>query len=195
MSNAVLPALVGLNYPVIKTPRWSTKVQTTVSGKETRLNLWSYPIWEYTLGYDVLRSDAVNLELQQLVAFYNARSGSYDDWLFNDPDDNTATNQSFGTGDGTTTAFQLQRAYGGYVEPVRGINAISSVNVNGTTTAAYTVSATGLLTFTTAPAASAALRWSGTYYWRVRFMDDHIDLNKFANQFWELKTLRFTSCK
>jgi uncharacterized protein (TIGR02217 family) len=195
MSNAVLPALVGLNYPVIKTPQWSTKVQTTVSGKETRLNLWSYPIWKYTLGYDVLRSDSVNLELQQLIAFYNARSGSYDDWLFNDPDDNTVTNQSFGTGDGTTTAFQLQRAYGGYVEPVRGINAISSVKVNGTTTAAYSVSATGLLTFTTAPAASAALTWSGTYYWRVRFMDDQIDVNKFANQFWELKALKFTSCK
>lgn len=195
MSNAVLPALVGLNYPVIKTPQWSTKVQTTVSGKETRLNLWSYPIWKYTLGYDVLRSDSVNLELQQLIAFYNARSGSYDDWLFNDPDDNTVTNQSFGTGDGTTTAFQLQRAYGGYVEPVRGINAISSVKVNGTTTAAYSVSATGLLTFTTAPAAGAALTWSGTYYWRVRFMDDQIDVNKFADQFWELKALKFTSCK
>jgi uncharacterized protein (TIGR02217 family) len=195
MSNAVFPSLIGLTYPVVKTPRWSTKVQTTVSGKETRLNLWSYPIWEYTLGYDMLRSDAVNFELQQLAAFYNARSGSYDDWLFNDPDDNTVANQSFGTGNGVTTAFQLVRAYGGYVEPVRGINAISSVNVNGTTTAAYSVSATGLLTFTTAPASGAALTWSGTYYWRVRFMDDHIDLNKVVNQFWDLKSLKFTSCK
>jgi hypothetical protein len=118
MSNAVLPALIGLTFPVEKTPVWSTKIQPGVSGKETRLGLWSYPIWQYSLSFDVLRSDS-HLELQQLVGFFNARQGAFDSWLFDDPDDNTATAQGFGSGDGTTTAFQLARAFGGATEPVK----------------------------------------------------------------------------
>ena len=134
MSNAVLPLLKGLTFPVRKTPRWSTKIQTGVSGKETRIGLWSYPIYDYEQQYSMLRSDNVNLELQTLLDFYSARQGSFDTWLFNDPDDNTATLMPFGTGDGVTTAFQLTRTLvsGGFSEPVTALNGSATVVVNGT---------------------------------------------------------------
>lgn len=196
MSNAVFPALVGLKFPVEKTPVWSNKVQPARSGKETRLSFWSYPIWQYSIGYDFLRSDSVNLELQTLAGFFNARQGSYDDWLFNDPDDNSCTASFFGTGDGTTTAFQLARTWGGNSEPVRAVNTVSQVTKNGTPTAAYTLNAnTGVITFTTAPTAGQTLAWSGTFYWRCRFMDDQTTLSKFMTNLWESQTLKFQSCK
>jgi uncharacterized protein (TIGR02217 family) len=196
MSNAVLPMLRGMSFPVEKTAVWKTKTQTHVSGKETRLNLWSYPLWQWSLSYDVLRSDAVNAELQSLVGFFNARQGSYDSWLFNDPDDNVISAQAFGVGDGTTRAFQLSRTFGGWNEPVTAINAITQVTVNGTPTSAYTLSQfTGLLTFTTAPAASAVLAWTGSYYWRVRFMDDQTTVSKFMTSLWENQGITFQSIK
>lgn len=198
MSNAVLPLLKGLTFPVRKTPRWSTKIQTGVSGKETRIGLWSYPIYDYEQQYSMLRSDNVNLELQTLLDFYSARQGSFDTWLFNDPDDNTATLMSFGTGDGATTAFQLTRTLigGGFAEPVSAPNTVTQVRVAGSATGAYTLnSATGVITFTVAPANAAALDWTGTYYWRCRFKGDTFDVEKFHNMFWEAKALKFVSVK
>lgn len=140
MSNAVLPALAGLAFPVEKTPMWSTVIQEAASGKETRLGFWSYPKWKYSLAYDVLRSDAT-AELQQLLGFFNARQGAFDDWLFDDPDDNAITGQTLGIGNGVTTTFTIARAYGGYVEPigqvkdatfsVAGIPAVNFFSPNG----------------------------------------------------------------
>lgn len=196
MSTALFPTLAGLTFPVEKTPIWSTKIQPSVSGKETRLAFWSYPIWQYSIDYDLLRSDNVNAELQSLLGFFNARFGSFDSWWFNDPDDNTAVAQRFGTGDGTTTAFQLSRSFGGFTEPVRAINTMGTVTVAGTPTSAFTVNAsTGVLTYTSAPASSAALLWSGTFYWQCRFMDDQMTTTKFMRDFWETKSLRFQSIK
>lgn len=195
MSNATFPTLLGLSYPVEKTPMWSTKIQTSVSGKETRLGFWSYPRWQYSIGFDVLRSDS-HAELQTLIGFFNARMGSYDDWLFLDPDDYIATDQVFATGDGTTTAFQLARTWGGWTEPVRAVLSMASVKVNGTPTGAYTVNtSTGVITFSSAPASGATLSWSGQFYWRCRFLDDQITASKFMKDLWETQTLKFQSLK
>lgn len=198
MSTAVLPALAGLAFPVTKTPEWSTRIQAAISGKETRLGLWSYPLWHYEVAYDMLRSDNVNLELQALLNFYNARQGPNDTWLFNDPDDNTVTTMPFGTGDGVTTQFQLYRTLtaGGFPEPVSAPNVVSQIRKAAVVTAAYTLNtSTGVVTFTTAPAGGAALDWTGTYYWRCRFEDDTFDTEKFANQFWQAQSLKFRSVK
>jgi uncharacterized protein (TIGR02217 family) len=197
LSNSVLPTLAVLTFPVSRTPRWSTKIQTATSGKETRLGLWSYPIWEYSVAYSILRSD-VNVELQTLAGFFNARQGSFDSWLFNDPDDNAVSAQSFGAGNGSTTQFQLARTFGGYVEPVQALNGTPSIYVSGALQTAgtnYSISATGLVTFVTAPAASAPLTWTGSFYWRCRFLTDAITLDKFLASFWELKALKFQSIK
>ncbi|OQW33939.1 MAG: hypothetical protein A4E20_11970 [Nitrospira sp. SG-bin2] len=144
----------------------------------------------------MLRSLGAFTELQQIVGFYNARNGAYDDWLFNDLYDNTCSLQLFGTGNGVTTAFQLARTYGTYVEPVRAINTLTQVRVNGTATGAYTHDAsTGVITFTTAPGAGQSLDWSGTFYWRCRFLDDHADFSMFMEGLSELKSLKFRTLK
>ena len=110
MSNAVFPVLAGLDWNVIKTPVWKTRIQEAVSGKELRAALMSYPLWKFSLSYTVLRANAANAELQTLMGFFNARQGMFDSFLYTDPTDNSVANQSFGTGDGSTTAFQIGRA-------------------------------------------------------------------------------------
>lgn len=196
MSDAIYPTLPGLTWSFIRTPIWKTTIQTTQSGRELRAANMSYPVYKYTLTYDVLRSSASFAELQTLVGFFNARSGSFDSFLFTDPDDNTVAAQLFGTGDGVTKSFQLVKAFGGYTEPVIAVNAITQVTVAGTATAAYTVNNdTGILTFTTAPASGAALGWSGSFYYRCRFVADTYDFEKFMQNLWLLQKVDFQSTK
>jgi uncharacterized protein (TIGR02217 family) len=145
----------------------------------------------------VLRTAAAYAELQQLIGFYNARQGQFDDWLYSDPDDNAVTAQQFGVGDGVTTQFQLVRTFGGFTEPVT--NLVSTgfpVYLNGTQifTGVSTISS-GILTFTTAPAAGVALAWSGSYYWRVRFDDIDLTLEKMMGGLWSSGDITFTSVK
>jgi uncharacterized protein (TIGR02217 family) len=196
MSEVVFPVLPTLSWPVQRRPIWSTKVQESISGKETRIGLWSYPCYEYSISFDVLRSFGTFTELQQLIGFFNARNGSFDDWLFNDVYDNSATNAQFGVGNGTRTQWQLARNYGGYIEPVRRVNFVTDVRINGTPTAAYTVNSTiGTITFTTAPPNGAFLSWNGTFFWRCRFVEDDIDFNMVMAGYSELKSLKFRTLK
>ncbi len=67
MSTQTFPVLPGLSFPVERMPVWDTITQTAASGKEVRIAKQSAPRWQWTVSFAVLRSDAVNLELQQLA--------------------------------------------------------------------------------------------------------------------------------
>lgn len=112
MSNAVFPTLAGLTWNVLKSPRWSSKVQQSVGGKEMRAAYWTTPLYTWQLTYELLRASAL-LELQALIGFFNARQGKFDSFLFSDPSDNSVTAMGFGVGDAVKTAFQLQRSLAG----------------------------------------------------------------------------------
>jgi uncharacterized protein (TIGR02217 family) len=150
MSSSVLPSLAGLGFDVVRTPVWDTEIQTAISGKETRIAYFTYPRWKWDLTYNVLRSSAAFTELQQLAGFFNARQGMFDAFLYQDADDNSVTAQTISTGDGATTAFQLIRAFGGFIEPILAPNALSAVYLSGVSipTAGYSAPTTGALTST-----------------------------------------------
>jgi uncharacterized protein (TIGR02217 family) len=192
MSNAVFPVLAGLSWGVRKTPAFSTRVQTALSGYETRAALYSYPLYDFSLQYEFLR-EPTN-ELQQLMGFFLARRGQFDSFLYTDPSDNSVTNYSLGTGNGTKREFQLLRSYGGFVEPVMNVNTVTQVTVNNVATTAYAMGTDGLLTLTTAPASGQVVRWTGTYYFRCRFKQDEAEFEQFAHQLWSLQSLGFKGC-
>jgi uncharacterized protein (TIGR02217 family) len=144
------------------------------------------------LQYEFLRE--ATGELQQLLGFFIARRGQFDSFLYTDPSDNSVTNYLLGVGNGTKREFQLLRSYGGFVEPVMNVNTVTQVTVNGIATTAYAVGTDGLLTLNTAPAAGQVVRWTGTYYFRCRFMSDEADFEQFAYQFWSLQSLGFKGC-
>lgn len=187
MSNAVFPTLPGLAWSIVKTPTWSTRIQQSVSGKEIRLADRLRPIWKFALTYEVLRGGSAFTEINQLIAFFNLRMGRFDSFLLSDGSDNAATAQPFGTGDGTTRTFALTHTIQGWTEPI-GSTTAPTVYVAGTSTGAYTLSSDGgSVTFTTAPTAGAALTWTGTFYYRVRFEKDMLDFDQFMKDLWQLK--------
>lgn len=196
----LFPALPGLVYPVRKAPQWSTSSVRSVSGRKTTLAWYSYPYYRFEVAYSFLRADDVNKEWQELVAFYNLANGAANLFRFNDPDDDTVTAGQFGTGDGATTEFQLLRTLTGtsfsWTDPVFDVD-VTEIKAAGVTVnpADYTVGDTGIVTFDAAPAAGAALTWTGTFDWLVRFDEDVATFEQFAQSFWELKTLKFSSEK
>ncbi|EXI85589.1 MAG: hypothetical protein AW11_03417 [Candidatus Accumulibacter regalis] len=196
MSNEVFPALPGLKWGIVKTPEWSTKVQRSANGRELRAAFFSYPIWHFTLSYEVLRGANGFAELQALVGFFNARQGSFDSFLYSDPSDNAVTAQAFGTGNGSTTAFQLKRTYGGATEPIFGVNGSPSIYVGGVPQGGgYTISSTGLVTFSAAPPAAAALTWTGQFYFRCRFANDQSEFEQFLRDLWQARKVEFVTDK
>lgn len=201
MSLAVFPAnLPGLAFDVLRQQKWSTRVMTASSGKEYRAPTQSFPKYQYTVGYSVLRATTALPELQTLFGFCNARQGMAQPFLYTDPSDNSAISQQIGVGDGATTVFNFVRAFGGFVEPVLAVNAVSQVKIAGTATSAYSLSQVGAygtdtITFTSAPAAAAPITASFTFYWPCRFMQDDPEYNNFALAFWGLKKLSFITCK
>jgi uncharacterized protein (TIGR02217 family) len=195
----VFPFLTGQTFLQLKTPVWSTKVDTSVSGVERRRALWSYPVYKFKVAYEVLRDDPNNLELTRLFAFFNTHQGSFREFFYYDHTDNTAIGQPFGTGDGVTTTFQITRTTGvgavTFTEPVRGFSGTPQVFVNGVATTAFTIGALGLITFATAPAAGAVLTWTGQFFFLCRFMKDEIDAQQMFASMWSNSGLEFMSVK
>jgi uncharacterized protein (TIGR02217 family) len=199
MSTALFPSLAGLEYPVVRSPIWKTLTQESVSGKENRAALWTYPRWKWTLSFNFLRDDSNN-EFRTLLGFYLARQGSYDSFLWNDPDDNSVTGQPIGIGDGSTLLFQVVRTFGGFTEPVWAPHGSVTVYVGGTPVSPSTFGVNsngGVLTFNPgyAPGNGVVVSMDFSYYWPVRFVDDTYDFSKFMNKLWEQKKLEFESLK
>jgi uncharacterized protein (TIGR02217 family) len=195
VSNAILPTLPGLAWDRARAPLWSTTVKRSVGGREYRAANWSYPLYQYKLNYEVLRQ-AEEQEYEELLGFINARQGSFDTFLYLDTWNRQVTAQVFAVGDGATTQFQLVRTFGGVVEPVLGIVTTPQIFVNGVLqVSGVTVSAEGVVTFTSPPAAAASLTWTGTYYWRCRFMKDSYEFNEMLYGLHELQGLSFVTVK
>ena len=199
MSSSVYPVLPGLMFPVGRTLLPPTvQIRTTPSQREYRARDATVPRYQYSLPYEFLRAGNRGTELATLMGFYNLMGGPFDSFLFSDPDDHAATAQLFGTGNGSTTSFQLVRSFGGFAEPVFDLNGAPGIYIAGVLKTAgtdYTVSSTGLVTFTAAPAAAAALTWTGSFYRRCRFLGDRMDTSKFMADLFEAKRVEFISTK
>lgn len=193
----VLPFLPGQAVSIVKAPLWSTQVARTASGRERRTAYWPYPLWQFELQYEVVRHRPTTPELFTLWEFFNVLQGPFAPFLFVDPSDcqiaSTAPT-AFGTGDGTTRAFQLTRKINSFVEPVFDVYS-PTVAINGTTTSAYTIAPNGLLTFTAAPASGASLTWYGYFYFGCRFLQDDLGFEQIVPQLWSGQSLKFTSLR
>lgn len=202
--------LPGLAWSILRVPRFATRIQTAISGRELRAADYPYPIWTWTLTYDFLRDGnstafggvpslgTGHQELRELMGFYARQQGAFNTFLYNDTSDNIAVNQGIGVGDGSNRTFQLQRtlaapSYGGlFTEPVTQPSTIQGVWVNGTPIG-YTQGGYGQITLAAAPESGQIVTASFTYYWPVRFTEDTAEFENFMNGLWMLKRLSFES--
>ena len=207
MALQTFPSFPGLTLPVKKSRRWKTVKSDALSGRRTRVSLWTYPLYDYDLPFSFFRGDTTFAEYQTMLGFIDAVNGAGQLFQYDDPTDDAVANQPFGAGDGATTAFQLVRAIGGQSAPVflpkLAAGLVTQITVGGNPTTNYTVSAYGVVTFGFTPAVGASIQWTGGYYQPCRLDDDVTMFEQFSiisnfNQsggMFELKSLKFSSEK
>ena len=185
-------------WSIVRSQRWKNLVQRSANDIRTAGGLGAYPVWVWDLAYNVLLGDSVNHEVQNLQGFYNQVHASLSPFNFLYTQDSTATTCLFGTGDGTSTMWQLVRLWGGFYEPVLAPYGPCYVYVNGSEKIAgtdFTISNAGLVTFTVAPANGATLTWAGAFYWICAFTDDLADWENFQYNLWKNKKISIESLK
>ena len=212
---STFPALPGLKPTTSRTPTWKTIIKEAVSGRELRIGRMAYPRWSYSLSFEFLRDRAAARELQSLIAHYNLAGGQRSEFPFVDsegipvidPDTglvigsawSACARQAFGTGDGGTLSFQLARAVSDgsltYVEPVWLPTGAPKLYDNGTLVSSsnYSISATGQIQFSAAPASGHALTWTGTYSIRCRYTADTQEFKRMILGFYEAPKVEFIS--
>lgn len=159
-------------------PAYSTSVVATASGYEQRNMNWSAArgAWDVSSGLKKPR------QLDLLIAFFRARKGKAYGFRFKDWTDYKATGQLLGTGNGANKVFQLVKIYAsgagsetrtitkpvlGTVKPyLAGVLQASGWSIN---------TATGVLTFSTAPAQGVAVTADFEFDVPVRFDTDSME--------------------
>ncbi|ENV1950950.1 DUF2460 domain-containing protein [Neisseria gonorrhoeae] len=198
MGNAVFPEFPGLKWGRKKTAVWSTGAQKSASGREFRTAYYTYPQWRFSLSFEVLRTKASVNELEKLAGFFNARKGSFESFLYEDPADNAVTDQPVGNTVQGVARYQLVRSMGGFIEPVSAVKERPAVKVGGTALAYgrdYTVTDKGVLVFNTPQPPGRPITWTGGFYFRVRFTSDTVDFENVLGSLWAAKKIEFTSVK
>lgn len=191
MTNYIYPSFQGWSYNKEKKPIWKTNVYEATSGRENRIQKWSYPRYKISITYNFMTDKNVpgvtldKGDIERLQGFFNKVGGNAEDFLFLDDIENSCTNQTFALGDASTKTFQLLRSLNDYVEPVNGIAEAPHIYIDGVETNAFTWNNNGFITFTTAPAVGAVLSWSGRYYFRVRFENEQLELSRTFEGLWE----------
>lgn len=92
MTLPVFPTLPGLTLTVVKTPSYSTEVESAPNGYEVRLSEMTNPLWSYQLVFDFLHdffwgTFTTVSELRTLMGFFMQNYGQAGSFLFSDPDD------------------------------------------------------------------------------------------------------------
>lgn len=191
MSNNVFPQFQGWAYEKKKTPVWNTQTYEHLNGSETRIQKWKYPRYKIELNFNFMTDNnvqGITLEkgdVERLQGFINQVGGSANDFLFKDDTENFVENQVFALGNGQEKKFQLIRSLPYWTEPVTGIVETPKIFIDGVEAEGYSVDAYGVVTFDNPPAAETVLTWSGSFYFRVRFQEDEIEITRTWQGLWE----------
>lgn len=163
----------------ISVPEFNTSVITMKNGSEQRNINWS----DCRLRYDVLNGIKTATELAELISFFKTRKGKAIGFRFKDWSDYSITGQVLGTGDGTTTTFQLIKDYVSgsttysrtITKPVSGS---LTVYVDSIETTDYTIDlTTGIITFNTAPLNTKEVKADFEFDVPVRFDSDILEIS------------------
>lgn len=158
-------------------------IQEAISGNEQRFAQWTKCRGTADISYGLQNSTDPVGDFRAIVAIYRAHYESLLPFRYKDWTDFQCTDENFGTGDGSTVAFQLTKTYdpsyillnmAGSVLYVRGITLLATtpvIKVDGVTKTVVTDYniVNGLCTFTSAPASMKACTWTGEFDIPMRF--------------------------
>ena len=172
-------------------PERRTTIVTLASGFEERNAIWADSRRRFDAGYGI---KSLN-DLHGVIAFFEARLGRLHGFRWKDRADFKsvapqatvdAQDCALGTGDGTTTAFQLVKTYSSgsqtyartIKKPVAGTLKVALDGTGQTETTDFNVdNTTGIISFVTAPGAGVAVTAGFEFDVPVRFDSDRLDLD------------------
>ncbi len=176
-------------------PSFRNVIQESIAGNEQRFAQWTKCRAIGDISYGLLDSADPDGDFKAILAIWRVHGGSLLPFRFRDWSDYTAVDELFGEGDGAETEFQLCRTYDpseillgtpGSSVYVRDITLLAPaaestpvIKVDGVTKTVvtdYTISATGLVTFTSPPANDKPLTWTGLFDIPVRFDTDTLNV-------------------
>jgi hypothetical protein len=214
----VFPALPSQGWSTFKKPIMASRVTIGTTGRENQLACAAYPRWAFTLTFNqdsYLRDQTQNIiidpeqagftEFTQLSGLFLRCLGSYGEFYYSDPDDNSRLGQFVAQTASGVTAPTYQMTYewgnGPFTPPLRipvgGIQSIQNVYFNGTVVSPtqYTLDATNTkLVFVSVPN-NTLVTADFTFYFRCRFLDDSLEFAQMLQNWWQVKELRFESVK
>lgn len=181
------PTLSGMGWDIKKRIITSTDVETSSSGAEYRFARWpGLPHFEFDLPVNYLSQ----ADQDAIEAFFIQQNGPATPFLLGCVNnDNGFSAISCGTGNGSNKTFQIP------LPAQAQVVSTTSVTDNGVAAGANSISATGLITFTTAPAAGHVIRWTGSYAYLVRFLEDTLEFNQLANAMYEVENITFRTVR
>ncbi|TDR88962.1 DUF2460 domain-containing protein [Enterovirga rhinocerotis] len=166
-----------------------TEIVTLASGREHRNARWADSRRRYDAGLGIRTLDA----LHAVIAFFEERRGRLVGFRFRDRADERScapslapspADQPIGTGDGTTTAFQLAKTYGGSFSPYRRVIAkpvAGSVRIavsGDEVVSGWSLDpATGLVAFAAAPPPGSPITAGFRFDVPVRFDTDQLEFD------------------
>ncbi|MDG4574492.1 MAG: DUF2460 domain-containing protein [Defluviicoccus sp.] len=167
-----------ISYGATAGPEFSTTVITVRSGAEQRNRNWAAA----RLRFDASTGIKTRAQAEAIIAFFRARGGRAQGFRFKDWSDYRASSQVLGTGDGARTTFQLVKRYVSGTEedarlitkPVAGTTKIF-VNSQQQTSGWSVDTASGLVTFTSAPANGAVITADFEFDVPARFDTDRLE--------------------
>ena len=169
-------------------PERRTQVVELASGDEERNASWANSRRRYDVAYGIRRAD----DLAAVVAFFEARNGRLHGFRYKDWADYKSalpsqaispTDQQIGTGNGSLQTFQLAKRYASgaqtwlrtVTKPVAGTVRVALGMIEQLS--GWTLdTATGVITFTTAPAGGVIVRAGFEFDVPVRFDSDTLDV-------------------
>lgn len=217
MAYTIMPTLpLSMAKGLHKTPNFNNVLQKVAAGRgNASVSLKPYPTWDFEFDMDrITGNEAVSSStVAQFLGTQMACQGSNLLFLFTDPQDYAVSYADSGmlnvttgaaapmgtTGDGVSTQFQLARSIGGVAwDVIQNLNGSITVKVNGSVVTPSSVSSTGVVMFSSAPANGATLQWTGSFYFLCRFSGDTVDatrsytINSGTDQ-WDFSSIKFSS--
>ena len=169
-------------------PEFMTEIIALNSGHERRNAAFPFGRHRYNAAYGAKTQS----QIETLIKFFHSMRGMGDTFRWKDPIDwktcdndatPTFTDQVIGTGDGSTTVFQLVKNYSNGVTSrsrhiTRPINGTVTVGINGVQNiGGWSLDyETGIITFTVAPTSGHSITWGGEFDVHVRFDTDYLPI-------------------
>jgi hypothetical protein len=193
------PTLSTLGWSTHVKPRFATDVADHASGRSTRRSRRAAAYYDVELTFDLLRSDAADLEMQAIAGFFEMTSGAATPFWLAPPALSAVSDQTLGVGDDVSSRFALIRSFGGYDEPVAGTSSVSAAYLDGVAQSVGSWSVTSgyapAIVFAVAPPIGAVVSADFEALWLCRFAEDALDLEEFMSMLFELRTVNLSTVR